>query len=411
MENLINIELFLNRKIFKKLDKSLVTERHKQEIYKILNFYKKENKCIRNRLKTIYDFIQYDVEGDWLERINIILTVLKNDSQTDYALEIRYGKKNIEKMRLKSKSRGHTLDGYIKKYGDIDGPIKYKEFREKSKCPWGLSFCVEKYGEIEGKLKWEEKLAKKIKTQNERKAIKPYRNGQTLEEYQNRYGDKEGYDLYHKKNSKISYRFSENYYIENYGEIDGKLRWEKYKDQMDKTSLNSFIKRYGKKEGKKKFKVFGELMSSRHSEEYYIDKYGDEGRTKWAERILNMGKNVTAFKQTYSQISQKLFWSIYDKMDEFNKEKMHFAELNEEFYFYPNTEYKKIFYVDFKLDNKIIEFDGDYWHSLDSVKIRDKFVDEYLQSVDHKILRIKECDYNQDNEKIVNQCIKFLINN
>ena len=63
------------------------------EIDKILEVYNCQT--IKNRLKNIYDFIKYDVDGDWLDRIDIIRTVLVNDVMSEYALEIRYGKENV----------------------------------------------------------------------------------------------------------------------------------------------------------------------------------------------------------------------------------------------------------------------------------------------------------------------------
>ena len=37
------------------------------------------NKSIKNRVNNIVNFIKYDVEGDWLDRINIIINELKED--------------------------------------------------------------------------------------------------------------------------------------------------------------------------------------------------------------------------------------------------------------------------------------------------------------------------------------------
>ena len=59
--------------------------------------------------------------------------------------------------------------------------------------------------------------------------------------------------------------------------------------------------------------------------------------------------------------------------------------------------------------NKCIEFDGDYWHSLDVVKQKDAMKDKFLSSMGIKILRIKEADYCKNPTKITRKCIRWLL--
>jgi very-short-patch-repair endonuclease len=66
--------------------------------------------------------------------------------------------------------------------------------------------------------------------------------------------------------------------------------------------------------------------------------------------------------------------------------------------------------VDFKLDDKIIEFDGDYWHSKEEQIIKDKLRDEFLSNKGYLILRIKEFSYRDNKEKVINECLDFLNN-
>jgi hypothetical protein len=73
----------------------------------------------------------------------------------------------------------------------------------------------------------------------------------------------------------------------------------------------------------------------------------------------------------YSQISQDLFWEIHDKL--INKTNVYFHNLNSEFviripesFNYINT----VMIVDFKYKNKIIEYNGNYWHDCDKDNIR-----------------------------------------
>lgn len=372
-------ERLLGRKIFESIDLTKLTDKQMVEIDNIIEVY--DTKTIKNRLVNIRDFILYGVEDDWLGRIKIIREVLKNDVTSDYALEIRYGKNNVDKIKKTFKSKyGITEERFINKYGDKEGFKKWVEYKIKSKTPWGLDMCVEKYGEIEGPKKWDERLTKKIKTMSERKKVMPYRNGRTLDEYQNRYGIEEGFKRWSKRNQKQSNRFSKQYYINNYGDDIGETRWLEYCKSMDKTSLSSFINRYGSDLGQYKY---GEYINKIRSSEH---------------------------KRYYSKISQELFWGLYNKIDE-GRDLVKFAELNGEQFFYPNEEWGRVFAVDFKFGNKIIEFDGDYWHNREDTKLIDKKRDEYLTNKGYQVLRVLESEYRNDAGLIIEKCLSFINNN
>lgn len=76
--------------------------------------------------------------------------------------------------------------------------------------------------------------------------------------------------------------------------------------------------------------------------------------------------------------------------------------------FYVNQEFAKIIMVDFLCENKIIEYDGDYWHK--DKKDIDKKRDSFLKSKGYKILRILDSEYRKNKGIILNECINFLIN-
>lgn len=112
-----------------------------------------------------------------------------------------------------------------------------------------------------------------------------------------------------------------------------------------------------------------------------------------------------------SKASQLLFWQIYDKL--ISADKCHFHELNEEMSInIDKTQSKKPhsnkhkYKIDFVLSNKIIEFDGDYWHK--KTKHKDAIKDEYLKSLGYEVLRVKEQEYKKDKESIISKCLNFL---
>ena len=69
------------------------------------------------------------------------------------------------------------------------------------------------------------------------------------------------------------------------------------------------------------------------------------------------------------------------------------------------------FFLDFfvKDTNKVIEFDGDYWHSgplanLDKLEFREKT----LISLGFDIFHIKESEYRSNKEEVIERCLHFL---
>jgi hypothetical protein len=60
-------------------------------------------------------------------------------------------------------------------------------------------------------------------------------------------------------------------------------------------------------------------------------------------------------------------------------------------------------------NKKVIEFDGDYWHS---VGVREENYeqnrDNKIEQAGYQILHVKECDFKSDRENTIKQCIQFL---
>jgi hypothetical protein len=240
----------------------------------------------------------------------------------------------------------------------------------------------------------------------ERKKIKPYRNGRTLKEYQSRYGEIRGHELWKIRNDRQSYRFSKDYYIDKYGSELGETYYSEYILSMDKTSLKSFTDRYGLNKGTERYNSFIECLRYNNSEEYFIEKYGIDDGIK--RRLDLIQKRIISFPG-YSKISQVLFWGIYEKLNDDLKNITYFSELNTEFTFFINKPWCKLMCVDFKCGKKIIEFDGDYWHSGIEQKNKDVLRDEYLINTGYSVLRINECDFNANNVGVISKCLTFLM--
>ena len=147
-----------------------------------------------------------------------------------------------------------------------------------------------------------------------------------------------------------------------------------------------------------------------------IEKHGFElGRQVWLDRQERWHKNYK--KSNFSKISQRLFWEIFDRLEYVDN--IFFAELGVDKT--PdksgkNNEYRlkldRILLPDF-IDistNKIIEFDGTYWHGDvgRGNKMLEQTRDDILTSYGYEVLHINENDYNINKELVIDKCLNFL---
>jgi len=141
---------------------------------------------------------------------------------------------------------------------------------------------------------------------------------------------------------------------------------------------------------------------------WFKEKYGNEWVLEY-DRFIERNNLVLVSDKGYSKISQKIFWLIYNKLDECKQKECYFKELNNEWYI---SHKKNFFYVDFKCGNKIIEFDGIYWHR--NSKEKDERRDCIYHELGYDILVINEDDLVNKKDKIgdelINKCVQFITN-
>jgi hypothetical protein len=226
---------------------------------------------------------------------------------------------NKEDYKL-SQSRGKQW--YINRYGEIDGCKRFekniKKFVEASnavsykKDSMSLNFFLKKY---------EDENIAKIEY-NKRKQG----NRATLEKSISKYGYELGTERYNKKIEHLAYCNSLSYYIEKYGNEEGKTKYELRSKKLA-CNLENFIKRYGDK-GEEKYKL-------------------------WLSKITLNGK-------FYSKES-KLF---FDKLK--NKLNVDIVYGDKEWFIYDKLGYKNqhIFFYDayIKQFNLLIEYDTPAFH-------------------------------------------------
>ena len=91
----------------------------------------------------------------------------------------------------KNKSLGHTLKGYIKKYGKIKGQQEHYLFCKQKSIEGRLEWYIDKYGLVKGKKLYNNKL-------------KNISRAHKITGYIDRYGKKEGIKKWEEKCKKIS---------------------------------------------------------------------------------------------------------------------------------------------------------------------------------------------------------------
>lgn len=114
---------------------------------------------------------------------------------------------------------GHTLEGYIKKYGEEEGKIKFDNMQQNMKYARTLDYQIEKYGEEEGMKRW-------VNIVNSHKL--------DLDSFIKRYGHTIGLIKYKEYCEFCGYRNTVYYYINKYGNILGIKKWIEKNSKISK---------------------------------------------------------------------------------------------------------------------------------------------------------------------------------
>ena len=290
-----------------------------------------------------------------------------------------YGKKHTQKSKSKqgvnSNGNPSTLKFWLNK--GLSRAESKKQLNHHNKC--NSNRCIEFW--LKKGFTKENAIIEILKVQSE--------NGKKVK-HVNSIPTQLGYWLskgYTKKQSLVLLKerqttFSLDICIKNYGEVKGRQIWKDRQEKWQKT---------------------------------FNDKTPEE-----IERI-NRAKFAWGKNTGYSKISQELFWILYDTIKN-DFDKIYFAQLgkrkgkdvsgkNHEFFkILPNRNAFFDFFI--KDNNKIIEFDGDYWHSESRGNVeRDKQRDKDIIQEGYQILHIRERDWKQSQNRATQQCMEFIYEN
>lgn len=206
-------------------------------------------------------------------------------------------------------------------------------------------------------------------------------------------------------------------FIKRYGEELGNKKWSEYCEMESYVGckIEYFIEKYGEVEGSRKYL---EINKQKYQcLENYIRKYGEEeGKKRWA----------SYGNRPYSRISQNLFDAIDNTLSGDIMEKSKYFTKNGEAYI-KSEKYHRSFHPDYLYENKIIEFNGDYWHCNPNMYKEDEEVDfhgvtkivkyvwmedaerkDIMEKMGYNVKVVWENDYVKNPEKILEECVEFL---
>ncbi len=314
-------------------------------------------------------------------------------------MKLKYGVENVGQIpKVKEKIKQTNL----KRYG-VENPFQIEEV--KSRIKYKMLNNIDENG-----LNMYQRISKNNYENNKIKyEMQGYCNKRKTEETNlKKYG--------HRIFRKSQYgKMNLNGFILRYGEVDGRKRYNEF-CRKTAITLDNLMKKYPKEEAvirlqNWKNKVAGTLDN-------FIKRYGEEiGRIKykkWYESSIG--------KVSHNQIS-KISIQFFDELIEFSE-----INRNRVKYELCLTDSDKNYFYDFCFNNKIIEFNGDYWHanpilfsekeiltfpgdtkkSAKDLHDYDKIKKEVANNNGYELLTIWEYDYKKNNVDF-NVIKKFLL--
>lgn len=133
----------------------------------------------------------------------------------------------------------------------------------------------------------------------------------------------------------------------------------------------------------------------------YVEKYEEylsERRAAGLNNRINSNRKFSS--KAANEFFEELIHRGYDGYCAINKKEVMFDVSG------TDSINSMVVFVDFLYGNKIIEYDGEYWHNKETDDLRD----EYFKSIGYSTLRIyhSECSTKIDRRKMIERAIEFL---
>ena len=285
--------------------------------------------------------------------------------------------------------------------GQEEGDKRYKSYCRKS----SEKMLIFKHGEVIGKQKYQE-------------VIKNVSFSRTKDAYIQKYGEAEGTRRWKEKNSKLSVSIES---LRKNGYTDEQISHIKSTHATkSKHTRENFIERYGFEDGMDKYTEWlsGSKNRSCRSVEGTMIRLGmDEHAAKEYVRS-KQARGLDYFIRRYGPVDGEIRYLEYNKkrlsypnaVSKPQKELcmwLHATLVGRKVEGVPVTQQPTIrfsdgswIFPDIVIDNKIVvEFNGEYWHSLPEVVEKDKIKYQKLSCADYKLIVVWYNDYINDKEQ------------
>lgn len=186
--------------------------------------------------------------------------------------------------------------------------------------------------------------------------------------------------------------------IKRHGELKGRLLWFEYLHKQSYTnSLEYFQEKHGKEKGKE---IYLRCIKSRSpSYENYLEAFGDEHIA--IEKLKEFFSNRVCEANT-GKIANEFFKSLglENDVDSF--------PINGKEYPIFDKELEKVFLFDFRISNKLIEFDEVKTHKNSRVKLVDLRKTQLAEQEGFELLRISDEEYLTNKEGTIKKALDFI---
>ncbi len=327
---------------------------------------------------------------------------------------------------------GHTLDVYIRRFGEIDGTLKFNEFLSKHNGKGTLVYYKKKHGDNLGEQLYKEKNLRLSISYDSLK-----RNGYSdieISEIQER----------HREKSKNTLQT----FIERFGIDNGEAKYKEYL-LLNRTTLKSCIEYYTSRGICKD--IAKQMVSEFNTKtlEKFIATHGESGHERYTSYNKKKAVTLENFIIKYGEVNGRkkfndiksgnssnieieFIESLISKIDStytyaYGKQQYKILLDKSEFNYFG----KSCFYLDFYIKelNLCIEFHGDIFHAnpnvfnesdtphpfyrnLTSKDIwnRDKKRKEKIQSLGITYVEVWEQDYKNNSNTVIEKCKTIITN-
>ena len=341
--------------------------------------------------------------------------IIKNGIEgVDYIINLWTGEPTtrINDGHFKDKFPDKTIDDYIREFPNAPLVCEKtsKKLSEISKSYMNRPEIKQKYSDL---FKGDKNPNAKCNTTEEhRKSISPFSksfkkyDGMTDEEKEKQIREYRQTDRDDRNTTQVKYWLNKGY-----SEDEAK---QKVSERQRTFTLEKCIEKYGEEEGTRKYIDRQKNWSAKVEEQYQQGLFSKIPHSQ--------NSNI------YSKFEKDIVDSIIESLD---------IDIDD-IYCYKTSQFRlentnescnnKIFSYDFKFRNKIIEFNGDFWHMNPDIYDSD-FVNPYTNlSAEEKwnfdeiklecaiqngydVLTIWEQEYKENKEVTIQKCIEFLTNN